>query len=354
MHPATLVPKADSIPVPWGWFESLLLLTFIIHLLIMNMVLGGGIISFVHSLIGRETSPVPRDISKKLTTAIALAVNFGVAPLLFLQVLYGHFMYSSSILMAVYWLSIVGLVILAYYSAYIYNFKYNALGTKRTFFIALTVVLLLITAFLFTNNMTLMLHPEKWSAYFEHPDGMLLNTSDPTLPPRFLHFVTASVAVAGLFIALVWRFKKKNGHPDADAHIACGMRWFAYGTLVQILVGLWFLLSLPTEITALFLGGAGLQTWILVLALASALAALILGLLKKVLPALAFLVPTVALMAVMRDLVRAAYLKPYFKLSDLTVAPQYSPLVLFLVSLVAVLAILGYVFKLAANAKKEA
>ena len=40
MDPALLVPHPEAIPVPYGWFQALLLLTFVLHLLVMNTMLG--------------------------------------------------------------------------------------------------------------------------------------------------------------------------------------------------------------------------------------------------------------------------------------------------------------------------
>ena len=114
MDPVALIPTPDTIPVHWGWFQFLLLLTFYLHILFMNVMLGTIIIAFVrHFQRPTETCPLTEEISQKLPFSIALAVNFGVAPLLFVQVLYGHFIYASSILMAVLWLSIVGILIAA-------------------------------------------------------------------------------------------------------------------------------------------------------------------------------------------------------------------------------------------------
>ena len=47
MQAADLIPAADSIPAPWGIFQVLLTLTFVLHLLFMNMMLGGTIIGMV-------------------------------------------------------------------------------------------------------------------------------------------------------------------------------------------------------------------------------------------------------------------------------------------------------------------
>jgi hypothetical protein len=88
MDVAALIPTADTLPVPWGWFQFLLLLTFLLHLLFMNAMLGSAIIGLVSELRKpSEPPPLARDLAGSLPFLIAFAVNFGVAPLLFLQVL---------------------------------------------------------------------------------------------------------------------------------------------------------------------------------------------------------------------------------------------------------------------------
>ena len=255
MDPTMLVPTPDGIPVPWGWFYILLMLTFLLHLLVMNAMLGGGIIALLSSFSGRESNQqVAREVSYKMPYTIAFAVNMGVAPLLFVQVIYGQFIYSSSILMAAWWLSIIGLLILAYYTAYIYDFKFVALGAFRVITLLLAVGLLLVVGFFFTNNMTLMLQPERWLGYFQNRSGTLLNLDDPILLPRYLHFVTGSVGVAGLYLALVGHFRFRRTQIDQDDLVAKGMYYFKIATMIQILVGLWFLFSLPGPIRSLLLG----------------------------------------------------------------------------------------------------
>ena len=52
--------------------------------------------------------------------------------MLFLQVLHGNLIYTSSILMGVYWLSVIGLFILAYYRAYLYKMAGPARPLQKT------------------------------------------------------------------------------------------------------------------------------------------------------------------------------------------------------------------------------
>lgn len=347
MDPSSLIPAADPILVPWGWFKVLLILTFIGHILLMNAMLGTALIGFaggIFSRTDRGRTLMEKDISKKLTIIIAFTINFGVAPLLFLQVLYGQFLYVSSQLIAVWWLAVVLLLIAAYYGAYYYKFEFERITqTTRTWLMGGAGILLLLVAFVFVNNMTLMLTPENWPAYFENPHGTLLNLSDPTLFPRYLHFVTASVAMGGLFIAIVWSLSPKKDHPLARQNIERGLRWFVYATLVQIVIGFWFQMSLPREIMLLFMGKSSLHTGLFMVSLILVVGTLFLGIKQRVWPTTACAVLLVALMILMRDLVRTAYLDPHFKLSQLEVLGQYSPLLAFLIALGIGLGLVGYV-----------
>ena len=355
MDPKLLIPTPDSIPVHWGWFQFFLILTFVLHLLFMNTMLGTGIIALFNSLKGeKQDTSTAKEISKKLPYIIAFTINMGVAPLLFIQVLYGNFIYTSSVLMAVYWLSIVAILLIAYYSAYIYDFKFDVLGSARILFILVTVILLLLIGFLFSNNLTLMLSPEKWSQYFSNPNGTLLNLSEPTLIPRYLHFVTASIAVGGLFLALLWKFKSRNGNDVAEGKIKQGMQWFTYATLVQIFIGFWFLMTIPRDIMFLFLGKSGFATLLFIIGIAGAVLSLAFGFKNKVWPCAITTLFTIIIMVLIRDLVRKAYLEPYFKVSTLSVEPQYSPLFLFVTVLIIGLSLVGYMLKLAFRNKEEA
>jgi len=349
MSPVELVPAAEPILVPWGWFHGFLFLVFAIHLLLMNIMVGGSIMALVTGLkrgSHDERLPFQQDLSVKLPVVIALAVNFGVGALLFMQVLYGHFFYVSSQLMAVYWLSVIGLLILGYYCAYIYQYKFDALAGLRNGVIGVTAACFLVIAFFFTNNMTLMLNPTTWPRYFVEPGGTLLNLSDPTVIPRYLHFLTASLAVAGLFTAVVWTLKEKKGAPEAEPNIRRGMRWFTIATLFQILIGFWFQMSLPNRIMLLFLGESTLHTTVFIVGLGLVVQALYYGFKNRVWPTAFSLVLLVLVMAVMRDLVRRAYLAPYFKVTDLQVLGQYTPLLAFLILLILVATVLVHAIRI--------
>lgn len=354
MDPAFLIPTPDTIPAPWEFFQLLLILTFFAHLVFMNAMLGSAMIALVREMRAQPNDPPPcRDIAGKLPYTIAFAVNFGVAPLLFLQVLYGHFIYTSSILMGVYWLSIIGLLILAYYSAYLYKMAGDLPATSRKRALVTSLVLLLTIAFFFVNNITLMQTPQIWTAYFRRPGGTFLNLADPTLLPRYLHFVVASVATGGLFLAILAFFQQKKGVTGAEKRVRGGMQWFTYATVVEIGTGIPFLFSLPKNVFQLFVGGALLHTSLFLAALIAAFFALYYGTKERVWPATVAMAATILFMVLVRDLARQAYLAKYFHPADLQVVPQWSPMFLFLAILVIGIAVVIYMLRLAARVPEE-
>jgi hypothetical protein len=216
----------------------------------------------------------------------------------------------------------------------------------------LAVALLVAVSFIFSNAMTLMIVPDVWKGYFSSTSGTLLNFSDPTLIPRYLHFVVAAMAVGGLFIALIGYMQTRKGE-DGESFVTIGLKWFTTMTLAQFVIGTWFLLSLKREVMLAFMGDNGLYTGMFLASLAMSLLALYAGFTRRIVLAVGTTVGTVALMAIVRAMVRWEYLAPYFHPSDLTLNPQYSPLILFVVSLIVGLVLVAYMINLYLRSGKE-
>ena len=329
-----MIPTPDTIPTSWGYFQFFLLLTFPIHLFFMNSLLGASAVAIYSHFKGTdESKALAYELAKVIPLLIALAVNFGVAPLLFVQVLYGHLFYSSTILMGVFWIFIIPMLLIAYYAAYWYDFKFHPLGRAGILVLSFAFLLFLLIGFLFSNNMTLMLHPESWSAYLEHSGGTLLNTADPTLWPRYLHFMIGGSAVGGIFVAIYGRFLTAKGQTIGRYATAVGMKLFLWLTLVQVAVGTWFLLTLPKELMLLFMGQNSLATLTFIGALLLIVVVLISAFRKMVMVSSAMTAVLIFCMVFMRDFVRGGYLRETFSPDMLEVVAEYSPMVFFLATL---------------------
>jgi hypothetical protein len=344
MTPVPLLPSPEAIPAPAWLFHALDVVFFLIHIVLINIILGGSLILLASRFRRRQDVPPTSDVlSHKLPVLFALGINMGVAPLLFMQVIFGHLFYTSSILMGGFWIIVIPLLILAYYAAYI-QAKSARIPLVTAGLVVSSLVLLYI-GFAFTNNLLLMMQPEKWTGYFVHRGGTLLNTADATFIPRYLHFVTASVAFAGLATASIWTYRKKHGIDGAAEKVATGLKIFGIATLVQIGVGLWFLISLGRDLMLQFMGGDVVATVVFVVGFLSGIGAVATAFGGKYRPTLIQICITLLAMVLTRDSLRGMYLQGTFDTASLQLTPQYGVLALFLIVLLAGLASVVWMLK---------
>jgi hypothetical protein len=351
MDPSTLVPYADVIPVAWGWFEFLLLFTFILHILFMNALVGTGVITLVN-LFRRGPDESVKLGSRMLPILLAFTINAGIAPLLFVQVLYGNMFYASSSIMAVTWLSLIAVLIVAYYM--LYDFKFRFFTTHRKWVLLVSMVLILWTGFVLVNNLTQTQNILQWTKYFQDKSGWVMNLGEYQVYPRYLHFMVGAVAVGGLFLALIWQWRARRGDPEAAARMEESMKWFTGATFLQVIVGPWFLSSLRPEVLLDFLGGSALHTLVFFLGLAGVVAALYFGCRRMPRAAALAIGWTAVFMVSIRELVRVGYMKGVHSPAQMPVQPQYGPMIVFLVTLVLGLAIVAWMLSLYIRHNREA
>ena len=341
MHP--LIPATDSIPVAWGYLQFLLLLTFALHLLLMNCLVGSTAMAFFGHLRRDDAGHrLAGELAKILPLLVALTVNFGVAPLLFSQVLYGQFLYVSSILIGVFWLAVVPMLIVAYGSCYIYDFGFSKLRRKGLVFLGLAFVIFLCIGFVYSNNMTLMLTPTRWAAYFKDSAGTLLNLGEPSLFPRYLHFIIGGIGIGGLFVWSLGRVKTSWDDDVRNLAMGWGRKWFLSATIVSMLFGIVFLFVLPKDVVKLFMGGNQLASATFGVSLLLSLLVVWTAWTWRLRLTLIITVPLVYLMSFLRAYVRYGFLKTDFTFDMLKVFPQYEPMYVFFGTLVIGLLTIGW------------
>jgi hypothetical protein len=366
-----VIPDPDPIalPAPLPLLTALLILTFVLHILAMNVTLGGTIIAAASDLWGRFRGSerhrrLAGDLFQALPIAVALTVTLGVAPLLFLQVIYGQLFYTSSIIMAWPWLSVFAVVIVAYYGIYLYAWGGDFLGQRRVLVGVGSALLFLAVAFLFTNNMVLMLTPERWmELYQDHRMGLFINVSDATVAPRVLHMIGAAIAGGGLFTILYGLYLKRKEPAEQGRWVArYGAGWFVGATAAQAAIGPWLLFRLPESVREGFTGTHDDRTIILWTGVTVGLLAMVVvatvmrarNPLPIALPAAFLFVATVSIMAMVRHLVRDDYLRPQFEASSLQVDSQVALIVIFFVLLVGAVGAVGYMLRAVLLARPHA
>jgi hypothetical protein len=198
-------PTVDAIPLsaPVWLVKVLHILLLALHFVAVQMMLGSLLLVTVWGLgASRRSDPTRRAaagrVAGMLPTLMTYLINLGVPPLLFAQLLYGHALYTSSVLIGVWWLAVIGLLVVIYSLLYI-NTARLAAG-KSCWQPALASLLLGgLVAYIFSTNMTLMLRPDAWTALWRaDPTGRGLVWGDATLLPRWLYMLCGGLTVGGL------------------------------------------------------------------------------------------------------------------------------------------------------------
>jgi hypothetical protein len=259
-------------------------------------------------------------------------------------VLYGRVFFTAAVLLAVPWLLVVPLIVVAYYGAYAQakrasgdearGTRLRALGSGTT----LVAALVLAVAFIQANVMGLLLRPQEFAAMFlADASGLRLNLGDPTLVPRFLHVLIGALAVSAVAISVAG-FQLRRREPDLGAWmIRHGALVAAGATIVNILPGVWWLIALPSGMLLRFMGRDLAATIWLVVGVLAAVAVL-----GHLIPAarareprsllvggaIALLACVVSMVEV-RDIVRRASLDPATLPPAEWVEPQWGAIAVF-------------------------
>jgi len=342
-------PEPISLPAPIWLLQALLFITFVLHIIPMNMTLGGLVILAHSEMSGKVSEPVRRWVTGYLPVTVAFTVTTGVAPLLFLQVLYGQLFFPAAVIIAWAWFAVIIALLLGYYGVYAYALASDRLGRWRGWVIIGSTVLFLYVAFAFNNVITLMSTPFRWWELWQERNPSVhfnLNIWDPTLFPRFGHFVLGAVAVAGLITALYGSILLRKGEEAGKELVRNGVSWFVGATVLNYFVGAVFLFTHEQPVWRAFIGNDMLATILLWGGVALSVVALIFAILaRKVEQPFSFTVIAIVMtllsivtMAGVKFMVRSMLIArhaPLFNLKEMPVQPQWGIIVLFVILLLA-------------------
>lgn len=256
-----LIPGPDplGLPAPAWFLITLMVVTHALHFVFMNFVLGGSWF-LVWASLGNEEwkKSLAARCLNIMPVALSLAITFGIAPLLFVQVLYGQFFYVSNVLLGGWWLAILAVVMIAFYLIYLIK---PAIPVQEAEAVAapawlsspvkmaihlVAALLFTVAAFLFTTNAVLSQHPEIWeTARNGHPIQAVW--SDVALTtPRFLHNVVGALVVTGLWVIWIAVLRGKGEEIENGARAGTFLAFVA--SVIQMILGVWYVFSLPSEV----------------------------------------------------------------------------------------------------------
>lgn len=342
-------------------FQILMVLTFALHIMFVNFVIGTSFLSVYGYLKGGEYwKRLSKSMVRATTSSISMAMLLGVAPLLFVQVIYDPFWYVSNTLSAAWVIGFILILMTAYILTYVFYLRRDSnKGSGLTVFGVIAFVLLLLAGVIMHALGYQLLLPEKWFNWYVR--GNTVDTSGMSLHafqlPRFLHFIVPSFAMTGILLMLyAWYFKDRNdkdkGYLEWVGNIGSKMA-FNF-TAIQVVFGFWWLFSLPLEFkfftNPFFLIGAGLGL-VLLFFLNNAKQDPI----KYAVPSTVLAFLTIFGMSYTREALRMKYLGRFdYSIFNYKLNIDYGSTLLFLSTFVAGLVIVGYLLAVAYKSGKVA
>ena len=266
-------------PTPTAFYLVLYLGTMVLHVVPMNYVLAGS--GLLAVLAGWETvanrpmeahARIAATLRDWLPLALSIAITAGVAPLLFLQVLYKEPFYTANLLLLHRWMLILPVLIVAFYLLYLQKSKRIAAGPAGVRLIVSVCILACFgfVAWAWTENHLLSLcGQETWNEQYAH--GGFFYGAWEVLPRLALWCIGA---VANMAILLAWQLRTSTAADDGPVvgeqlQAARPLRRLALICLpATAAAGVVYALFLPTETSTLIGERGGVYLLLAVLGLA--------------------------------------------------------------------------------------
>jgi hypothetical protein len=335
-------------------FQALMVLTFALHIMFVNFTLGTSFLSVYGYLKGGENwTRLSRSLARATTVNISVAMLLGVAPLLFVQVVYDPFWYASNMLSAAWVIGFIFIMMLAYSLTYVFYLKRDhKTGGGFAIFGIIAFALFLLSGIIMHALGYQLLQPEKWLNWYTK--GNFIDTSGTSLHafqlPRFLHFIIPSFAMTGIFLMLyAWYFKNRadfdKGYLEWVGTTGAKMAFIF--TAIQAAVGFWWLFSLPAGFSfftnPFFLIGAALGIVLLVFLYNAQKDPV-----KYAVPGVLGAFLTIFGMSYAREALRMKYLGRFdYSIFNYKLNIDWGSTALFLATFVMGLAIIGYLLSVA-------
>ncbi len=333
-------------------FQFLMVLTFTLHIMAVNVVVGGLGLAVWESWTGTENGRrLAAALARAATIMLSIAIVLGVAPLLFVQVIYDPFWYASNTMSAFWALSFLVAVCGAFYSAYGFYLgnKGKRVGKVNLFWAYVAIVSAVAAGFIIHMLSMESLMPQMWRGWLVRNGGSLFMTGGAAFHGvsigRLLHFIMASFAVTGVFLLMyAWYFRPRSDYSEEYLEYVAG-RGSALaigGTVLTAAAGFWWTGTVPAGMH--FTGNhLFIVSVVLAVLLAIYLARSPKVLVDKAPHALFLTVATVFFMSYAREALRMEYLGAFdYSIFDYKVNVDWGSTALFFVTFVLGLVVLYF------------
>ena len=113
-------------PFATAFYLTIYLATLMVHIVFMNYVLAGSAYLAFDTVLqgnGKSENPIAALLRDWMPFMISAAITAGIAPLLFLQILYQQHFYTANLLLFYRWMVILPVMLVGFYLAYLLKSK---------------------------------------------------------------------------------------------------------------------------------------------------------------------------------------------------------------------------------------
>jgi hypothetical protein len=228
-----------GLPVPTTFYLVVYMATLMIHVAFMNYVLAGSAMIAFSRIVPRLRADEDSIalLREWMPLMLSGAITAGVAPLLFIQILYQKEFYTANLLLFNRWMAILPVLIIGFYSLYLIKSQWLKRRHKaiQAFVSAVPLACFAFTAYSWTENHLLSVRSlDFWSRYYSSRSQFYF---EPQLLPRLLVWSFGSIPT--MVTILSWQnWYRGTGRPAALAKLALT------GILITAVVSFWFAQSL--------------------------------------------------------------------------------------------------------------
>lgn len=235
--------------MPWpldgtgGAYLPLYLVTLLLHAVLVGYVVAGTAVT-LHGAARGRSSPLTAAARDGLPLALGLAITAGVAPLLFVQLLYQHRFYTANLLVGPRHLAIVPALIVGFYALYLGKADWPG-RRLRTSALALALLAFAFVAWSWTDVHLLMQRDPAWAELYQRASWW---SGDERVWVRWAGWLAATVPS---FAAVVsWQLD------DSPAHAAARRR---LGLAAAVAAGVALVLAWRVYVGQTDLAAAGME-----------------------------------------------------------------------------------------------
>lgn len=259
MDSAMLYALRDPLGIPAHPLIFLVLgvLTWALHILAVHVLLGSSVLAIRGAFSGQDHWRRLADaMVNTAKVAVSVAIVIGVAPLLFVQVIYDPFWYTSNVLSAWWVIGFIFILIVATLALFIFyamNYEIRTKKTRCPGSMILAVLLFLVVGFIMHALSVQMLEPDKWLEWYA-PNGVI-DASGRSIhaynPWRFAFFIALSLPVIGIWLLGYRRYLQGAGEQDSgylEFVKRIATRLGTVGTAVALVLLAMWMQGLPADI----------------------------------------------------------------------------------------------------------